>query len=243
MAVFALTNVGILIDSLALTGFANELSLEATADEQDYTTFASGGWRTKKPGLATFMADVKGFQDYAVTGVDPTFPVSAFGGFNTITVAPTGGAAVADPCFIGRGLLNQYTPLTGAVGDPANFDFGWTGDAQLVRAQMLHPTAARTATGNGTTTTFTAPTASQTLYASFHVLAVSGAGSIVFTVQTDDNSGMTTPTTRITSSSFTAVGGGIGSLAGSLAGETHIRVQWTITGFTSVTFAVAAGVL
>lgn len=243
MAVFALTNVGILVDSLAISGFANELSLDGTADEIDVTTMASGSWRIKKPGLATFTAGVKGFQDYALTGVDPTFPVSAFGGFNTITVAPTGGAAVADPCFLGRGLLTSYTPLSGAVGDAASFDFGWEGDAQLVRAQMLHPVAARTATGNGTTTTFTAPTASQTLYASFHVLAVSGAGSIVFTIQTDDNSGMTTPTTRITSSSFTAVGGGTGSLAGALTGETHIRVVYTITGFTSVTFAVAAGVL
>jgi hypothetical protein len=243
MAVFPMTNVSILVDSLAVSGFANQLTLDAQADDLDFTTFSAGGWRTKKPGLATFTASVQGFQDFALTGVDPTFPVSLLGGFDTITVAPTGGAAVADPAFFGSGLLTGLTPLTGAVGDTANFDLGWSGSAQLVRGQMLHPTAARTATGNGTTTTFTTPTASQALYASFHVLSVSGAGSIVFTVQTDDNSGMSSPVTRITSSSFTAVGAGIGSLAGALAGETHIRVVYTITGFTSVTFAVAAGVL
>ena len=243
MAVYSQTNVGIYIDALAVNGFANELSLTATADELEFTTFASGGWRQKRAGLATYMADVKGFQDYAATGVDPAFPVSGLGGSSTITVAPTGGTAVADPAFFGSGVLTQYTPLTGAVGELAKFNFGWSGSAQLVRGQMLHPVAARTATGNGTTTTFTTPTATQALYASFHVQSVTGTGSIVFTVQTDDNSSMTTPTTRLTSSTFTGVGAGTASLAGALAGETHIRVVYTITGFSSVTFAVAAGVL
>lgn len=243
MAVFAMTNVGILVDSLSLSGFAQELSLDVTAEELDYTTFASGGWRQKKAGLGSFAATVKGLQDYATTGVDPTFPITGLGGFNTVTIAPTGGAAVADPVLFGQGILTSYTPLTGTPGAMANFNFGWSGNAQMVRGQMLHPTAARTATGNGTTTTFTAPTATQTLYAVFHVLAVSGTGTITFKIQTDDNSGMTTPTDRITSAAIAAVGASTGSIAGALAGETHIRCTYTIAGFTSVTFAVAAGVL
>ena len=107
----------------------------------------------------------------------------------------------------------------------------------------MHPSAARTASGNGSAVAFTAPTATQTLYAQWHLLAVSGTGSVVFTIQTDDNAGFTTPTTRITSSSLTAVGAGAGTLAGALTGETHIRVAYTITGFTSATFVVSAGVL
>lgn len=243
MAVFAMTNVGVIVDSLALTGFANELDMSVNAEENDFTTFGSGGWRTKKVGLATHNVSVRGFQDYATTGVDPTFPISGLGGLDTFTIAPSGGSAVADPVFFGQGRLISYTPLTGAVGAPATFDFGWTGDAQMVRGQMLHPAAARTATGSGTTTTFTAPTSTQSLYAAFHVLSVSGAGTITFTIQTDDNSGMTSATTRITSSAFAAVGHQFTSLAGALAGETHIRVGYTIAGFTSVTFAAVAGVL
>jgi hypothetical protein len=243
MAVYAMTNVGIFVDSLNISGFAQQLSLDAMADELDVTTFASGGWKQKKTGLASYTCSIQGLQDYATTGVDPTFPISLLGGYDTITVAPTGGAAVADPAFFGSGLLTAYQPLTGNVGDMAQFNFGWAGSSQLVRGQMLHPSAARTASGNGTTTTFTTPTASQSLYASFHVLSVSGAGTITFTIQTDDNSGMTTPTTRITSNAFAAVGAQVASLSGALAGETHIRVAYTIAGFTSVTFAVAAGVL
>lgn len=243
MAVFAMTNVGIIVDSLALTGFANSLDMSATAEELDVTTFASGGWRTKKVGLASHMVTVSGFQDYATTGVDPTFPISGLGGFDTFSVSPTGGATVGDLTYFGQGILTDYQPLTGAVGEMGTFSFGWSGSAQVVRGQMLHPSAARTATGSGTTTTFTAPTATQSLYAAFHVLSVTGTGTITFTIQTDDNSGMTTPTTRITSSAFAAVGHQMSSLAGALTGETHIRVGYTISGFTSVTFAVAAGVL
>jgi hypothetical protein len=243
MAVFAMTSVGILVDSLAVTGFADELEMAAVVEELDVTTFGSGGWRTKKPGLASHTLAVRGFQDYATTGVDPTFPISVLGGQDTFTISPNGGSAVGDLAYMGQGRLTDYTPLTGAVGEAGRFGFGWAGDAQLVRGQMLHPSAARTATGSGTTTTFTAPTSTQSLYASFHVLSVTGTGTITFTIQTDDNSGMTTPTTRITSSAFAAVGHQFASLAGALTGETHIRVGYTIAGFTSVTFAVAAGVL
>ena len=41
---------------------------------------------------------------------------------------------------------------------------------------------------------------------------------------------------------FAAVGSQQTSLAGALTGETHMRTTWTVTGFTSVTFIVAAGV-
>jgi len=243
MAAFAMTNVEILVDGFAATGFANELTIDASAEELDFTNFGSGGWRQKKVGLASSTLSIKGFQDYATTGPDPTFTVAAFGATDTVSIAPTGGSTLGDPVFFTAGVLKDMTPLTGAVGDLATFSLGWAGTGQTVRGYRLAPLAARTATGNSTAYAFTAPTATQTLYAAWHVTSVTGTGSIVFNIQTDDNVGFTTPTTRITSPSLTAVGGGIGSLAGALTGETHIRVAYTITGFTSVTFATSAGVL
>ncbi|MFM1965718.1 MAG: hypothetical protein RL134_1443 [Actinomycetota bacterium] len=244
MAVYTNTHVAAYVDSLGFHAFADTVNLDASFEERDATVYASGGWRRRKVGLGQHMLRVEGFQDYATTGVDPTFPISGVGGLNAYTVAPQNlAASLGDPCFIGQGVLNDYQPLTGEVGEMARFGFGWAGTAQMVRGQILHPEAARTATGNGTAVAFTPPTASQALYASFHVLSVSGTGTITFNVQTDDNSGMTTPTTRITSSAFAAVGGQVSSLAGALTSESHARVIWTISGFTSVTFVVAAGVL
>lgn len=243
MAVFSMTNCEILVDGFAVTGFANRLELTASADQQDFTTFGSGGWRTIKGSLQMGNVNVAGFTDMATTGIEPQFPITSFGTLEYITIAPTGGSAVGDIAYFATGILNAYTPLAGAVGDPATFNLGWQSTAPIVRGIRLHPSAARTASGNSTATAFTAPTATQTLYAQWHLLAASGTGSIVFNIQTDDNAGMTTPTTRITSPSVTAVGGGSGSLAGALTGETHLRVAYTITGFTSCTFVVSAGVL
>ena len=243
MAVFAMTNCEIVVDGFAITGFANQLDFNVQADSQDFTTFASGGWRTIKPSLQMGAVTASGFTDTAATGIEPQYPITGFGAVDYVSVAPTGGIAAGDPVYFTQGVLDGYTPLTGSVGDPAQFNLSWKSATPVVRGLRLHPSAARTASGNGSAVAFTAPTATQTLYAQWHLLAVSGTGSVVFTIQTDDNAGFTTPTTRITSSSLTAVGAGAGTLAGALTGETHIRVAYTITGFTSATFNVSAGVL
>jgi hypothetical protein len=132
--------------------------------------------------------------------------------------------------------------MAGTVGDAAPFSLTLGGTGKLVQGKMLHAVAAETATGSGTVVAFTPPTATQSLYASFHVHSVTGAGTITFVVETDDAVGMSTPVTRITSNGFTAVGHQFASLAGALTSETHLRVKWTISGFTSVTFSSAFGV-
>jgi predicted cobalt transporter CbtA len=78
------------------------------------------------------------------------------------------------------------------------------------------------------------------LYAAFHVLSVTGTGTITFTVKTAATIAMTGATTRITSSAFAAVGAEIDTVAGPIT-DGFARVDWTIAGFTSVTFAAAIG--
>lgn len=241
MAVYANTNLLLAVDEVLLSGFAKMAEHTVTVDELDVTTIASAGWRQKIPGLATHTLVADGFADFDTsTGLDVFLPGTATGQ-DVVTFAPTGGAAVADPAFIFTARTTTRTPLMGSVGDVAGFAAQWAGDGRTVRGQVIHPVAARTTTGSGTATTFTAPTATQSLWAAFHVLSVTGAGTITFTIQTDDNAGMTTPTTRITSTAFAAVGAQFTSAAGALTGETHVRVGWTISGFTSVTFLVSTG--
>ena len=241
MAVFSMTAVDILVDTIDLSGFANQLELSTQTEQLDVTTFASAGFRQFMPGLQMHQASVSGFQDYATTGVDAAIG-STLGGLSTVTVGPTGGATAGDVAYFGTSRLFTSNPLTGNVGDPAGFSIGFGGTGPLIKGQYLHPPAAETVTGSGTALAFTTPTATQTLYANFHVLSVSGAGSITFTVQTDSAVGFPSTTTRITSTAFAAVGHEQRTLAGALAGETHIRCGWTIAGFASVTFAIAAGV-
>lgn len=244
MAVFALTNLHVATNALRMSCFANQVDVMATSDELDVTTFCAGGYRQKVTGLGTFNVNVNGFQDYVAPAPGISFPgdtAPVNGVLNTWTVAPTGDT-VGSVAYFGQSRIVSMTDLAGSVGDVAAFSLGMTGTNRLVRGQMLHPVAAQTATGAGTIAAFTTPTATQSLHAAFHVHAVAGTGTIEFTVQTDDDVGFAGPVTRITSAAFAAVGHEFKSLAGALAGETHIRVGWTIAGFTSVTFSVAAGV-
>jgi len=245
MAVFSLTDLHIATNELNTSCFANQVEVNAESEQLDVTTFCAGGYRQYISGLAMFNVNVTGFQDFAGTGpasvFDATVDMISGGTLNTWTVAPTGDT-VGNIAYFGNSRTVSLTELSGTVGEVAGFMLDTAGTSRLIRGQMLHPVDAETATGSGTTATFTAPTATESLHAAFHVHSVTGTGSIIVTVQTDDNSGMTSPVTRITSQTFTGVGHELLSLAGALTGETHIRVTWTISGFTSVTFSAAAGV-
>jgi hypothetical protein len=242
MAVYTQTTMAIAVNDLQAAGFVNQLELAATAETKEITTFASAGFRQYAVGLATFGISLSGYQDQVGPSPATLFtPSSLSGGTPDVFTISVPGTTVADPAFIGTAIETTQSDMA-QIGEVAQWSGGWAGTGRLVKGQLLHPAAARASTGNGTTTTFTTPTATQSLWASFHVHSVTGSGTITFTVQTDDNAGMTSATTRITSTAFAAVGGEVRSLAGALAGETHIRVVYTISGFSSVTFTVAAGV-
>jgi hypothetical protein len=241
MAAFVQTSLSIAIDTLEVAGFADAVNVDADVDVEEQTTFGSGGWKSYVPGLMAANVDVEGFSDFAATGTDISLPVTGFGASRVLTVSAPGVTA-ADPAFMTQGPGNTLTPWAGAVGKLARFKLGFQSSGKLVRGALLHPQTARTASGSGTAVAFAPPTASQSLFATFHLLAVTGSGTCTFTVQTDDNAGFSSATTRITSTAFTAIGSQMTSLAGALAGETHVRAAWTISGFSSCTFIVAAGV-
>lgn len=244
MPQFAATTLHIAADDLFVAGFANQVELTATADELDVTTFASAGFRQKVTGLATFNATVSGFQDFAAPGPDPSFQAPTR--ITAATPVPFSvavpGTAVGDTCYFGSAQQTSIVPIQTTVGEVAGFSFDFSGATALNRGVILAERASRTSTGTGTIRAFTTPIAGQSIYAIFHVHSVTGSGSIVFTIQTDDAVGFASPTTRITSQSFTAVGSQRTSVAGPFAGETHWRAGWTITGFTAVEFSVAAAV-
>ena len=245
MAIFALTNLHIAVDNLNLSCFANQVDVMAEADELDVTTFCGGGYRQKITGLASLSVNASGFQDYTSpapgTVLNATTDLVSPGTTRTFTVAPQGDT-VGNTAYLGAAKATTLNELSGAVGEVAAFSLNLAGTSRLIKGKMLHAVAAETATGSGTITTMAGPSATQSLYAAFHVYAVTGTGTITMNVQTDDNATPTSPTTRITSTAFAAVGSELKSVAGAFASETHIRVIWTIAGFTSVTFSVAAGV-
>jgi hypothetical protein len=233
----------LLVDGADLAGFAKGITLDQQVEILESTPANCNGWRQFLYGLNSVTLNVDGFAAFDTTDIDALLPAGSTGQ-NVTTFNPiNAGDTIGDPAFIMTARTMKRMPLAGAVGEVAGAGYDWAGVSRVVRAQVIHPLAARTATGSGTAATFTTPITGQSIYAAFHVTAVVGTGTITFTIQTDDNAGFTTPTTRYTSAALAAARTAeFGSVAGPFAGETHIRVGYTISGFTSVTFQVATGV-
>lgn len=246
MTVYVQTAVRFVANTTVLSATVDELTLNATADIRTRTPIGgTGGWRRARYGLKSYSVSAKGMADLDVGGTDVAFPATTLGAADVLTVMPINdGATIAEPAFLGIGRSSSIMPFGGPIGEESSMAIDWAGDGRLCRGVILHPSAARTATGSGTAVALTGPTALQSIFANFHVTSVSGAGTITFTIETDTASNFPSTTTRITSSAFAAIGAEQKSaVPGAINTETHFRVGWAIAGFTSVTFEVAAAVV
>lgn len=210
-----------------------------------FPSMADGGFLSNKPGLKSGEWMVDKWQDFAADVWDDELGLAAIGSQYAVSVAPntTGTETAGDPAWFSRGIATNYAPMSAAVGDPVKGPLGGVFDTVFVRGQVAHPKAARTTTGTGTALTLTGPTAAQSLYVALHVTAYSGLTNVVFKVQSDDNSGFTSATDRITLTTVTGTTSQFASVAGNFSTETHHRITWTVTGSGSVTFVAFVGVL
>lgn len=247
MAAFIGLSNQIYLAHLDLSGLANEVQFgELSRAMQPSTTFKDGGYACVKPGLVSGAATVKGFQDWAADVLDDD--ISAPGQLGTqypftVIPNPTGTVTAADQCWLSRGVLANVNPMAGAKGEMAGFELGLAYDTAIVQAKVAHPSAARTANGQGTAVALTGPTAAQKLYAALHVTAYSGFTQVALVVESDDAVGFPSATTRITFATVTGVTSEFASVAGSFSSETHLRANWVVSGTGSITFTIAVGVL
>lgn len=246
MAAFIGVSNRVLVGQLDLSGLANEVNFgDLTREMKPSTTFNDGGYNCVLPGLISGEAMVKGNQDFAAGVLDDTIGFAQLGSQYPVSVIPnpTGTVAAADACWLSRGLVSKVNPLDGAKGDVGSFEHSFAYDAAIVQAKVAHPSAARTADGTGTAVLLTGPTASQKLYAALHVTAYSGLTNVVFKIQSDDNSGFTSATDRITFTTATGLTSQFSSVAGDFSSETYHRAFWDVTGSGSVTFTITMGVI
>jgi hypothetical protein len=244
MAIFANTSLHAAANELNISAWANMVEVSAESDEIDVTTFSGGGYRQKITGLGGFSVNVTGFQDFVAPAPGVSFPgptATTDGALTNFSVAPSGDT-VGNVAYFGQSRVMSMTDLAGSIGEAATFTLNAAGTSRLVRGIMLHPVTARTVTGTGTAFAFTMPTATQSLHMVVHVHSVTGSGTFTPFLATDDAIGFPSATTRLTSTAFTAIGSSFSSVAGAIATDTHARIGWTISGFTSVTFSCAAGV-
>jgi hypothetical protein len=240
---FIMQNVRLFTGGADLTGVSNKLEIAPEVEEKDTTNFGSAGWSEMIGGLASSKISGEGQWEAADTSKVDNTQWTGLGGVGAWTACPD-NANVNDVAWLTNALTANYQ-LGGAVGDVAP----WTAEAAsswpMPRGRVGHPPGtARTTTGNGTGVELPAVAAGQYLYASLHVLSVSGASTptLTVTIDSDDTSGFASPVTRISFAAATARGGQILRTTGPIT-DTWYRASWTISGTTpSFLFLVAFGV-
>lgn len=119
MAAFVLTDASVVINTTSdLSDHVRAVTINYKAEAPEDTAMGVTA-KQRLGGLTDWSIDVELNQDYADTEIDDIlFPL--LGVAATIVVKPTSGAlAATNPGFTGTGILSDYDPIAGKVGDVA----------------------------------------------------------------------------------------------------------------------------
>lgn len=233
MAGVILTDCKIILGGYNLSGFHNSLNLDYGAEMLDDTVFGTSGTRSNKPGLKTVEMVGNVFWD---TDQDEVNYNRIGANREVLSLAPEGNA-IGDIAYAVRAVNGTYNPLSGEVGALLQSEFNaLSANTPLVRGRVLADLTSRAATGDGDAVELGAVDADQRLYSALHVITAPGT-SIVVTVESDNDSGFPSPTTRITHTLFNAIGAEWMELAGPVT-DTYWRSTWTIVDGPAVIYHV-----
>jgi hypothetical protein len=238
MGKFVLRNVRLFAGGADLTSVNNSVELASEVEEKETTNFGDYDpatdktWKSVRGGLASTSLSAKGqWEAGDLSKVDDS-TWSGMGIVDAWTACPH-TAADGALAWVLKALRSSYK-LGDEVGEVAPWEAEAMGSAPLARGLVAHPPGtARTVDGTGTAYELGAVTSAQSLYANLHILSVAGTSTPTITVrvESDDNSGFTSATTRLTFAAATAIGGQALSVAGPIT-DTWWRMAWVITGVT-----------
>ncbi|MET8265940.1 hypothetical protein ABZU92_18330 [Micromonospora arida] len=236
MATIALTDATVWVGGYDFTGDINQLNLNATADQLDVTTFGSGGFRNRIGGLRDVSAQLAGFWSSGTSAApDPHLSPDLGVADRVLTAAPDDAeGSVAYLARVGK----FSTQMFGAVGDavPFSLDVQGTNKEGLIRGRVLKAKGNVSATGaTGTAAQLGAVGTGQFVYCTLHVF--SAGTTITAVLESDDNAGFTTATTRATLGPITTTGGTWAARVAGAIADDYYRLRVTaVTG----TFQIAA---
>lgn len=127
MAVLALKDATITINSVALSDRANSVTLNYEIDSIEVTAFGSTG-HIFAGGLQNNSVEVTLMQDFATSNVEATI-FGLVGTTTTVVIKPTSAATSAtNPTYtVSNAFLASHTPVAGAVGELATTTLSFTG--------------------------------------------------------------------------------------------------------------------
>lgn len=248
MSTLALLNVATYIHGHDFTGDSNEAQVQMERVALDRSNFRSNGWTELQGGLRSVQFEQKGFWQAGAGQVDPAVfdDLGVVGRVHTVAPSEVPG----EVAYLWRGGSFQVNLFDASVGEMAPFAVTSHGTSSegVVRGKLAAAPVDLTgvavvtsATGQlGQILELSAPTATQAVYASLHVLGTPGT-TVTADLESDSAVGFASATSRGTIGPLTTAGGSWLRVAGPFVGETHWRLNVTaITG--DFTLAAAIGV-
>lgn len=237
MATHIIKDANLWVGQYDLTGDMNALALNYSADMVEGTVLGDDT-HTMKGGLKVATMAHEGYWSGGADNVDDAL-------FSTVATADTpvsiGVETGADGelGYMLRSVVSEYSPGA-TIGEMFAFSVAAESSADgLIRGTIMH-NATRSSSGNGTARQLGAVAAGETMFAALHVL--SGSGTLDVVIQSDDASGMSSPSDQITFTQATGAGSQWGSAAGAITDDWW-RVNYTIGGGSpSFQFVVVLGI-
>lgn len=136
MAEIVYKNARVKINAVDLSTFVRSVTLTYSAEIHDKTAMGSSG-RKRIAGLKDWNAAVEFNQDYTASKVDATlFPLVGATTFAVVIFNNSTSAGAGNHKFNGPALLENYTPVAGAVGDLATVSVNFQGSGVITRTTL-----------------------------------------------------------------------------------------------------------
>lgn len=202
MPVKVLTDAFVYVDSYDFTGDTNQVRISCEAQTEDITNMRSGGWTESVMTLKRSTFDESGFWS---SDLDAVYHPN-IGSSLVHTVGPS--ESEDGRCQIWQ-AANFQGPMFGVdVGGVAPFSLASQGTdgVGVISARLIKEKATVSATGaTGTEVQLGAVSATQYLYATFHIFTAGTTITALLESDADDTFG--SPTTRVTFGPYTTAGG------------------------------------
>lgn len=128
-----LTDAEVTINSVDMTSFTSQVSIDQSIDDVDVTTFGSGGARERIAGMGDGTFGISMFQSWETNEVNDTLD-GIVGTVVAVTVKPTSAAiSTTNPEYQFNVLITEWTPMSANAGEVATVDASWPIDGAVVR--------------------------------------------------------------------------------------------------------------
>lgn len=234
MAAEILTDAALWVGGYDLRGNMNAIAVEGDTDIKDCTTFGDGT-RTYQFGMKVASFSGAGFLDSPIDAVN-------YANWGSDGVPVTIGKSRAEGA-IAFGMNALSTKYNNKMAMNELWSFAVTGQTSrrsFGRGRVMSIVSGASATANGTGRLLRGISVNKKAFALLHVTAASGTTPTMdVIIQSDDNVGFTTPTTRGTFSQVNAIASQLIDIDGAIT-DTYWRARYTIGGTgPSFTFAVS----